>query len=129
MNPKDFKWTEDQPVTVTNPTSEDFTWKVYGKDYMVQAGKTAKMAGFIAWLYVYNQAVKAAQADDKFAQWNDEGFRSEYYDRFVVGVDELVQVIEAEPQPEVTVFAEAEQGNTTNYVPEAPKRGRPVQAK
>lgn len=103
MNPQEFSWTEDQQVTVTNPTSDDFTWKVHGKEYMLGAGKTAKMPGFIAWLYVYGQSVKMTQADGVFARWNEEGFRQEYYDKFVAGVDELVQIV-AEPEPEITTF-------------------------
>lgn len=99
---------------------------VHGKSYMLPAGKTAKMPGFIAWLYVYGQAVLAAQADDKFSRWNEEGFRDEYYKRFYVGVDELVQIVQAEAEPEVTVFAQPEPGSGANYIPEAPKRGRPA---
>lgn len=126
MNPTKFNWTEDQQVTVTNPTSEDFRWKVHGKDYLLGAGKTAKMPGFIAWLYVYNQAVKAVQADGKFNRWNDEGFQEEYYDRFVVGVDELVQIVEAEPEPEVTVFGDNTE--TTANEPVAPKHVKSAKA-
>jgi hypothetical protein len=98
MNPKDFAWTEEQQITVTNPTAETFTWKVHGKEYQLAAGKTAQMPGFIAWLYVYGQSVKAAQADGKFGSWNDEGFKQTYYDRFFVGADELIKVVEEEPE-------------------------------
>lgn len=123
MNPKDFSWAEDQQVTVTNPTSEDFKFKVHGKDYMLSAGKTAKMPGFIAWKYVYDQSVKAAQADGKFTSWNDEGFKQTYFEKFVAGVDELVQIVEEEPEPDVHTFEEPEPD-----VSEPPKahRGRPA---
>lgn len=127
MNPDRFSWTEDQQVTVTNPTGEDFRWKVHGKEYMLGAGKSAKMPGFIAWLYVYNQALKAAQEDGMFNRWNDEGFQEMYYERFVAGVDEIMQIVESEPEPEVTVF-----GDATDTPPvtesEAPRRGRPAKA-
>lgn len=133
MNPKEFSWTEDQQVTVTNPTSAPFTWQVHGKSYRLEAGKTAKMPGFIAWIYVYNQALAAAQADSEFSQWNDEGFRQKYFDRFVAGVDDLVQIVEEEAAPEVTVFAGSDvtpaPGSGVNYEPEAPKRGRTTAAK
>lgn len=105
MNPAEFSWTEDQSVHVINPTSEEFTWKVHGKEYALPAGATAQMPGFIAWLYVYNQGVKAAQADDKFNRWNDEEFRKEYYERFISGVDDLVQVRPEEPVSPVKVDA------------------------
>ena len=121
-----FSWTEDQQVTVTNPTSEDFTWKVHGKDYLLGAGKTAKMPGFIAWLYVYGQSVKMVQADGKFGRWNEEGFRQEYFDKFVAGVDDLVQIVQEEPEPEVHTFDDPLPGQGTTYEPEAPKRGRPA---
>lgn len=130
MRPDEFSWKEDQQVTVTNPTADDFTWKVHGKEYRLDSGKTAKMPGFIAWLYVYNQAVKAAEADGVWTRWNEEGFRQTYYERFVAGVDELVQVVENEPEPEVTVFGEDDNpgpGTGTTYEPQAPKRGRPAQ--
>ena len=113
MNPKDFSWTEDQSVTVTNPTNEDYTWKVHGKDYTLGAGKTAKMPGFIAWLYVYGQSVKMAQADGQFTRWNEEGFRQEYYDKFVAGIDDLVQVV-PEEQPALTVFGEDSETATSD---------------
>lgn len=130
MNPKDFGWTEDQQVTVTNPTSEDFNFKVHGKDYMLAAGKTAKMPGFIAWLYVYGQASKVVQTEGKFARWNEEGFRKKYYDKFVVGVDELIQIVEDESDTGTHTFDEDEDdeipapGTGMNYTPKA-KRGRP----
>lgn len=126
MDPKDFTWTEDQQVTVSNPTAEDFRWKVHGKEYLLGAGKTAKMPGFIAWLYVYNQAVKAVQEDGKFNRWNDEDFRPQYYERFVVGIDELVHEVAVEQEPEVTVF-----GDDTDKLanePVAPKHVKPTKA-
>lgn len=125
MNPKEFSWTEDQQVTVTNPTSEDFKFKVHSKDYMLAAGRTAKMPGFIAWLYVYEQAVKMAQADKVFPSWNEEGFRNKYYDKFVIGVDDLVQMIDEEPEPTVNTFDSPKQPESLSH-PEAPKRGRPA---
>jgi hypothetical protein len=124
MNPKEFGWTEYQQVTVTNPTSEDFRFKVHGKDYMLAAGRTAKMPGFIAWLYVYGQSVKMAQADGAWPRWNEEGFRKTYFDKFMVGVDELISTGEEEPEPEVRTFGEEPE---TEEEPKA-KRGRPARA-
>ena len=128
MNPKEFSWTEDQQVTVTNPTDKDFTWQVHGKSYQLGAGKTAKMPGFIAWLYVYNQSIMAAQKDGEFTRWNEEGFRNKYYEKFFVGADELIQVVESEPEPEVHTFGDdLEPGTGANYDPEPKaKRGRPA---
>lgn len=132
MNPDDFAWTEDQQITVTNPTSDDFKFKVHNKDYLLEAGRTAKMPGYIAWMYVYGQATKLVQADGKFNRWNEEGFRQQYYDKFIAGVDELVQVIETD-EPDVQTFTDEPSlplGGET-YTPEieeteAPKRGRPA---
>lgn len=98
MNPKEFPWDESQQITVTNPTKSAFPFKVHNKDYVVEAGETVKMPGFMAWVYVYNQAVKAAQADGVFYKWNEEGFRKEYFDKFVAGIDDIVQAIETQPQ-------------------------------
>lgn len=121
MDPTEFSWTEDQRVTVTNPTAEDFKFKVHNKEYVLEAGRTASMPGYIAWLYVYNQAVKAAQSDNQFGSWNEEGFRQQYYDRFVAGVEALVQTVDVEPEPEIQTFDEL-----TEDTPEATKRGRPA---
>lgn len=125
MNPKDFPWTEDQQVTVTNPTADDFKFKVHGKEYMLATGKAAKMPGFIAWLYVYGQSVKMVQEDGEFSRWNEEGFRKDYYDKFIVGVDDLVQIVEDESESGIRTFDDQD-GNTpdTGYVPKV-KRGRP----
>jgi hypothetical protein len=108
MNPKEFSWTEDQQVTVTNPTSENYKFKVHGKEYELGAGRTAKMPGFMAWVYVYGLASQLAQADGVFNRWNEEGFRQEYYERLVAGYDALVQTVEVEPQPVIETLDEPE---------------------
>lgn len=125
MNPDEFSWTEDQQITVTNPTADDFSFKVHGKDYVLEAGRTAKMPGYIAWVYVYEQSVKAVQADGKFNRWNEEGFRQEYFDKFVAGVDNIVQMVEVEP--EIQTFDPPAPGTGANYPDPKPevKRGRP----
>lgn len=98
MDPKDFNWSSDQQVTVTNPTAEDFAFKVYGKEYVVESGSTVKMPGYIAWIYTHKISVKEAQRDGGFINWNDKGSRQEYYQRFVIGSEELVQVAKPEPK-------------------------------
>lgn len=142
MNPDEFSWTEDQQITVINPTPESFTFQVHSKQYELGAGKTAKMPGYIAWVYVYNQAVRQAQADGKFNRWNEEDFRPTYYDKFVVGVDDIVQTVQVEPEPEVHVFDSEEQAVEADppsnagesYVSKfeqadkKAKRGRPVKS-
>ena len=113
MNPKEFSWAEDQQVTVTNPTKNDYKFKVHSKDYQVNAGATAKMPGYIAWVYVYGLATQIAQDDNVFNRWNEEGFRNKYYDMIVAGTDDIVQSVEAVTPESVTNFG----------VPEV-KRGR-----
>lgn len=109
MYPKEFDWKEDQQVTVTNPTSEDFAFMVHSKSYVVAAGSTAKMPGYMAWVYVNKIAVQMAQKAGDFSHWNEEGFRKTYYDKIVVGVDDVMQTVVPEPQieplstPETTV--------------------------
>lgn len=128
MNPQDFSWTEDQQVTVTNPTAEDYTFKVHNKEYVLGAGRTAKMPGYIAWVYVYGLSTQLAQADGTFNRWNEEGYRQTYYDKLVSGVDNLVQTIEIEPEPVIQTFddvEEAEEANPpantgTSYEPSTP---------
>lgn len=96
MNPKDFDWAENQQVTVTNPTAEPFTWQVHGKEYSLGPGLSASMPGYLAWVYVYNQATKMAQADKKFDQWNDIPVRKEYFAKFVAGVQPIIQEVTVE---------------------------------
>lgn len=78
---------------------------VHGKAYEVGAGKTVKMPGYIAWIYVYGQSVKAMQADGTFTSLNDEGFKQTYFEKFVAGVDSVIQQVE-EVEPEVNTFAD-----------------------
>ena len=120
MNPLDFNWTAEQQVTVINPTDEAYNWKVHGKAYRLDAHKKAKMPGFIAWLYVYGQALNACQKDDKFGSWNDEGFKQTYFERFVDSVDEIVQEV-VEPEPEVNTFQEQPLATVTAQEPQAPQ--------
>jgi hypothetical protein len=120
MNPQDFSWSEDQQVTVTNPTTKTYHFKVHNKDYAVEAGQTVKMAGYMAWLYVHGLATQMCQADDKFSRWNEEGFRQEYYDKLVAGADELVKEVEVEPVIEPVDAPQVEApapGTGGNYVP------------
>lgn len=100
MNPKEFGWKEDQQITVTNPTKSDFKFQVHSKSYAVKAGQTAKMPGYIAWMYVYKLATQMAQDNKDFMHWNEEGFRQRYYDKIVVGADDVIQTLEPEPQVE-----------------------------
>lgn len=142
MNPQDFNWTEDQQVTVTNPTAEAYKFMVHNKNYELPAGATAKMPGYIAWLYVYGLSTQLAQSEGNFNRWNEEGYRQEYYDRLVVGVDKLVQEIEVQPQliqqidgPQAPVEAEVVEKLPAGAAP-APGQGgsykptiKPLQAK
>lgn len=100
MNPKEFDWDESQQVTVTNPTKSDYPFKVHSKDYLVGAGETAKMPGFIAWVYVYGLATQMAQANNEFFKWNEEGFRKKYYDKIVVDTEATVHAVVEQPKVE-----------------------------
>lgn len=108
MNPGEFSWKEDQQVTVTNPTATDYHFKVHNKEYVLGAGKSAKMPGYIAWVYVYGLSTQLVQADGKFNRWNEEEFRKEYYEKLVVGVDEIMQPVQEAPTPAVHTFDEEE---------------------
>lgn len=121
MNPKEFSWTEDQQVTVANPTSKDFTFRVHNKEYQVGAGKTAKMPGYMAWVYVYNQAVEKAQADKIFSRWNEEELRKEYYEKFVVGSDPVLQVQE-QPKTGTTVLDDPDESEMSGDTEKAPQK-------
>lgn len=114
MNPDEFSWNEDEHVTVTNPTAETYVWKVHNKEYQLAPGKTAKMPGYIAWVYVYGLSTQLAQADGVFNRWNEEGFRQEYYEKLVSGVDNIVQAVEVQPAPLVETLDDDED----EFVPE-----------
>lgn len=134
MDPKDFSWTEDQSVTVTNPTANPYKFMVHSKEYQLGAGQTAKMPGYIAWLYVYGLATQLAQADGKWSRWNEEEFRQEYYQKLIAGVAPLVETIEVEPEPEVELLEDdlPEGGEsyepTLRPEPKVVRRGRPARA-
>jgi hypothetical protein len=100
MKPNEFDWEESQRVTVTNPTKKDYVFKVHSKDYKVEAGETYGLPGFIAWVYVYGLATQMAQADGKWAHWNEEGFRKQYYDKIVVGTDAVIEKVPVAPKIE-----------------------------
>lgn len=106
MNPKEFSWTEDQQVTVTNPTDLPYKFKVHNKEYELGAHKTAKMPGYIAWVFVYGLSSQICQAEGNFLRWNEEGYRQEYYDRLVKNVDSIMQAVEEEDEPAVNTFDE-----------------------
>ena len=125
MNPKEFGWAEDQQVTVKNPTQKDFTFKVHNKEYTVPAGKTVKMPGYIAWVYVYHISAQEAQntnisVDDNknktsdFSRWNEEGFRQKYFTKFVSGTDSLIQTIEEIEPEDAADFEEVEDDEPSN---------------
>lgn len=100
MNPKDFNWSSDQQVTVVNPTKDSFNFMVHNKEYTVGTGRTAKMPGYIAWVYVHKLATKMAVDDGNFDRWNEEGYRQEYYDKLVAGTDDIIQTVEVQPKIE-----------------------------
>lgn len=124
MNPLEFSWTEDQQVTVINPTSETYKFKVHSKEYEVGAGKTVKMPGYIAWVYVYGLSSQMCQAAGEFNRWNEEEFRKEYFEKLVKNTDPIVEeVIEEEPNPIEEV---GEEGDDVESEPAgAAKLGRP----
>lgn len=115
MNPQEFSWTEDQQVTVTNPTAESYKFKVHSKEYELGSGKSAKMPGYIAWVYVYGMASKLCQEDREFMRWNEEGFRQTYYEKVVSGTDPVVEEVKVEEQPLVQPL---EDEDTTETEPE-----------
>lgn len=102
MDPKQFNWKADQQITVKNPTKDNFRFQVHSKWYEVNAGQTAKMPGYIAWLYVYKLATKMAIEAGDFRHWNEEGFRQRYFDKIVTGVDSVIQTIVPELPPAET---------------------------
>lgn len=122
MNPKDFSWEEDQQVTVTNPTDKDYPFKVHSKDYEMKAGETARMPGYIAWVYVYGMASQLCQADGLFNRWNEEGFKQKYFEKVVVGADDVVEKITVEPRVEPLTSDETTDEEVTTQ-PRA-RRGR-----
>lgn len=133
MNPLEFSWTEDQQITVTNPTAETYKFKVHSKEYQIEPGRSAKMPGYIAWVYVYGLSTQLAQADGVFNRWNEEGFRQEYYEKLVSGVDPVMQAVEIEPQPLVETLDEpAEQSEPEEPADEEegePEPAEPVSSK
>lgn len=128
MNPKEFSWAEDQTVTVVNPTDKPFNFKVHNKDYVVQAGQTAKMPGYIGWVYVYGLASQLCQDAKEFGRWNEEGFRKKYYDKVVVGADDVVQQVVVEPTVEDATDLGVGELDTNSTAQSGARRGRSSQS-
>lgn len=124
MNPKEFDWSESQQITVTNPNADVFIWQVHGKEYSLEAGQSASMPGYLAWIYVYNQACKKAQEDNMWNRWNEEEIRKEYYQKFVAGVQPIMKVVEIEKSP-VEVLDDDTEGDV-DPLKSGPRRGRPA---
>lgn len=100
MKPNDFWWGADQQVTVQNATGELHTFQVHAKTYQLQPGEVAKMPGYMAWVCVYELAAKLAAAAGSYeVKWIDPETRTRYYEKVVVGVDELVQFEAQEENP------------------------------
>lgn len=121
MDPKEFSWTEDQSIIVTNPTDKDYRFLVHSKPYMVKAGQKARMPGYIAWVYVYGLATQICQKNDEWNRWNEEGFRNTYYQKIVDSADSVVQAVETIDEPAET-FDDADEKVDKSK----PKRGRPA---
>lgn len=125
MKPEQFSWTEDQTVTVINPTKETHQFKVHNKAYEVGGGKSARMPGYMAWVFVYEMAVKLCQDDGKFNRWNEEEFRQEYFKLAVAGADPVLQDIQ--PVEEKPLVEPVEDDDTEEEGDEAePKPGTGV---
>lgn len=100
MNPKDFDWGTDQQVTVQNPTSKTHSFQVHSKFYEVGPNETVRMPGFMAWVFVYTLALELAQKAGEYEnKWNDITVRQKYYNKVIVGADELIQKIEPVEEP------------------------------
>lgn len=139
MNPKEFWWKEDQQVTVRNVTEKDFNFLVHSKSYSVAAGQMVKMPGYIAWVFVYKLASQLAQEANDALHWNEEGFRKKYFEKLVVGVDDVVQEIVVD-EPAFDVIEDDEDGEEEVIEPivsdsseikpmTSQKRGRPSDKK
>lgn len=126
MNPKEFNWTDDQFVTVVNPTEKPFKFMAHSKEYEVGPGQTVRMAGFIAWLYVYGLACQLSQKEGTFDRWNEEGFRQKYFERLVISTDDAVQQVVVEPGIEEVTdpVADETESEESEQPTEEPKRGR-----
>jgi hypothetical protein len=123
MNPKDFSWSEDQRVVVTNPTDKDYNFKVHNKDYTVKAGGSVKMPGFIAWKYVYDMAAQSAQDDGDFVNWGVEGVRKQHFEKFVTSIEDTVQQVEdVKPVELETVSTPKETKTEKDNTPKIPNK-------
>lgn len=92
-------------VTVSNPTTKDHEFQITmevgvdpvtgklrteARKYVVKAGSSERFPGVVAQKYLDEMAKKLSQQEDKFKLYVDLGTRSEYYDRLIVDVEDLV---------------------------------------
>jgi len=73
-------------VKVKNIDTEDFNFRVAGKDYIVKAGSTASMPGYMANHFVSKLTDKIMIDGKKEAQMNNELIRSNYYSKIDQGI-------------------------------------------
>src|SRR5437763_243217 len=92
-------------VTVSNPTTKDHEIQITmevgvdpangklrteARKYVVEAGGSERFPGVVALKYLDEMSKNLAQLEERFNLYVDYNTRSEYYDRLIVDVEDLV---------------------------------------
>lgn len=86
-----------QMVTVINSKSYDYAFMVEGRNYMIKAGTKEKVPGTIANVYLSQMTRIQAQDDDKMQYLSDYALMRQYYDKFIVSVENLISEVSNVP--------------------------------
>lgn len=86
-----------QMVTVINPKGYDYPFMVEGRKYMIKAGVKEKVPGTIANVYLSQMTRIQAQDDDKMNFLSDFALMRQYYDKFIVTVENLMSETNSAP--------------------------------
>lgn len=121
-----------QMITLINPRSEDYKFKVEMRHFIIRAGAQEQFPGTVANVYLSHMTRILAQEEDKMQHLSDWNLMAKYYDTLIVDVKNMMNDVDTEPEymkhmPEHTLDKPPEtppwqqNGEKASNVPEQPK--------
>ena len=84
-------FTADDIVTIKNIDGEAFEFTLYGETYLIPAGESAPMPGYMAAHAIKHMIDEMMQKDGKTRLTNQPNERKLYYERIFVGVEKTLK--------------------------------------
>jgi len=94
---KIYWFTPLQMVTLINPKETDYPFMVEMRNYVVKAGAKEKMPGTVANVYLSQMTRILAQDEDKMQFLSDYALMTQFYDRLIVSVENLIEETNSQP--------------------------------